>query len=49
MSLTIEERKAVVMLEMEKARETFEEMGILASANRWNGAQAECITRCFMR
>lgn len=35
------------MLEMEKARETFEEMGILASANRWNGAASRMYYSVF--
>lgn len=37
MSLTVEERKVIVGLEMEKTHETFEEIGILTAANRWNG------------
>ena len=38
MSLTNEERRTIVGMEMEKARNTFEELEILAAANRWNGA-----------
>lgn len=38
MSLTNEERTTLVMLELKKARETFEEIGILTAANRWSGA-----------
>ena len=38
MSLTNEERKTLVTLELKKARETYEEIGILTAANRWSGA-----------
>lgn len=38
MSLTNEERKTLVELELKKARETYEEIGILTAANRWSGA-----------
>ena len=38
MSLTNEERKTLVGLEMKKARETYEDIGILINANRLNGA-----------
>lgn len=38
MSLTNEERATLVALELRKARETFEEIGILTAANRWSGA-----------
>ena len=38
MSLTNEERKTLVALELKKARETYEEIGILTVANRWSGA-----------
>lgn len=38
MSLSNEERKTLVALELKKARETFEEIEILAAANRWSGA-----------
>lgn len=38
MSLTKEERIALVTLELKKARETYEEIGILTAANRWSGA-----------
>ncbi len=38
MSLSNEERQALVEREMKKAHETFEEIGILAAANRWSGA-----------
>lgn len=38
MSLTNEERATLVALELRKAHETFEEIGILTSANRWSGA-----------
>lgn len=33
MSLTNEERKTLVTLELKKARETYEEIGILTAAN----------------
>ena len=38
MSLTNEERKTLVALELKKARETYEEISILTAANRWSGA-----------
>lgn len=38
MSLTPEERDTLVTLELQKARETYEEIGILTTANRWSGA-----------
>lgn len=38
MSLTNDERTTLVSLELKKARETFEEIGILTAANRWSGA-----------
>lgn len=38
MSLTNEERKTLVTLELQKARDTYEEIGILVAANRWSGA-----------
>lgn len=38
MSLTNEERATLVALELRKAHETFEEIGILTSGNRWSGA-----------
>ena len=38
MSLNDEERKTLVALELKKANETFEEIGILTTANRWSGA-----------
>lgn len=38
MSLTSDERRTLVSLELNKARETFEEIGILTAAGRWNGA-----------
>lgn len=38
MSLTNEERSTLVELELKKATETFEEIVILQTANRWNGA-----------
>lgn len=38
MSLTNEERNALVALELKKARETYEEIGVLTAANRWSGA-----------
>ena len=38
MSLTNEERKTLVTLELKKARETYEEISILTAANRWGGA-----------
>ncbi len=47
MSLTIEERKVIVKLEMEKARDTFEDMAILIAANRWNGAASRMYYSVF--
>ena len=38
MSLTNEERRTLVSLELKKARETFGEIEILTAANRWSGA-----------
>ena len=38
MNLTTEERATLVSLELRKARETFEEIEILTSANKWSGA-----------
>lgn len=38
MSLSSEERQILVTLELKKARETYDEIGILISANRLNGA-----------
>lgn len=38
MSLTNEERKILVALELKKAQETYEEIGILINAKRLNGA-----------
>lgn len=38
MSLSNEERTTLVALELKKARETYEEIGILIDANRLNGA-----------
>ena len=38
MSLSNEERNTLVALEMKKAREAYEDIGILISANRLNGA-----------
>lgn len=38
MSLSNEERKTLVALELKKAHETFEEIEILAAADRWSGA-----------
>ena len=38
MSLTNEERKTLVALELKKSRETYEEIGLLTAANRWSGA-----------
>ncbi len=38
MSLSNEERKTLVSLELKKARETYEEIGVLVAANRWSGA-----------
>ena len=38
MSMTDEERDTLVTLELKKAHETFEEIGILTAANRWSGA-----------
>ena len=38
MSLTNEERKTLVELELKKARDTYEDIGILMDASRWSGA-----------
>ena len=38
MSMTDDERTTLVTLELKKAHETFEEIGVLTAANRWNGA-----------
>lgn len=38
MSLTQDERTTLVALELKKAHDTFEEIGILTAANRWSGA-----------
>ena len=38
MSLTNEERKTLVALEIKKAREIYEDIAILTAANRWSGA-----------
>lgn len=38
MSLTNNERTTLVTLELKKARETFEEITILTTANKWSGA-----------
>ena len=38
MSLSIDERNALVNLELEKAEQTFEEIEILSESNHWNGA-----------
>ena len=38
MSLTNDERTTLVTLELKKARETFEEITILTTANKWSGA-----------
>lgn len=38
MSLTNEERQTLVALELKKARDTYDEIGILTAANRWSGA-----------
>lgn len=38
MSLSNEERDTLVALELKKARETYEDIGILIAANRLNGA-----------
>lgn len=38
MSLTKDERDTLVSLELKKARDTFEEIGILTAAKRWSGA-----------
>ncbi|MBR6170532.1 MAG: HEPN domain-containing protein [Bacteroidaceae bacterium] len=36
--MTDEERATLVTLELKKAHETFEEIGILTAANKWSGA-----------
>ena len=38
MSLTNDERSTLVALELKKAQETYEEIGILTTANKWSGA-----------
>lgn len=38
MSLSSEERNTIVALELKKAREAYEDIGILIAANRMNGA-----------
>lgn len=38
MSLTNDERTTLVTLELKKAHETFEEITILTTANKWSGA-----------
>ena len=38
MSLSIEERNIIVALELKRARETYDDIGCLISANRLNGA-----------
>ena len=38
MSLTNEERKTLIALHIKKAHETFDEIGVLTDANKWNGA-----------
>ena len=38
MSMADEERATLVTLELKKAHETFEEIGILTAANKWSGA-----------
>lgn len=38
MSLSNEERQSIVTLELKKAYETYDEIGILTAAGRWNGA-----------
>lgn len=38
MSLSNEERQSIVTLELKKAYETYDEIGILTAADRWNGA-----------
>jgi hypothetical protein len=46
MSLTKEERTTLVALELKKAHETFEEIEILTTANRWSGAANRFILCC---
>lgn len=38
MSLSAEERRTLVEKELERARETFEEIEVLRQAGKWNGA-----------
>lgn len=38
MSLTNDERTTLITLELRKAHETFDEIGILTAANKWSGA-----------
>ena len=47
MSLSNEERQVIVGLEMQKARDTFEEIGILTAANRWSGAASRLYYAVF--
>ena len=47
MSLSDEERRTIVQREMKKAYETFEEIGILAAANRWSGAASRLYYAVF--
>lgn len=48
MSLTNEERKILVALELKKAQETYEEIGILINAKRLNGAANRITMPCSM-
>lgn len=48
MSLNDEERKTLVALELKKANETFEEIGILTTANPGVVLPTDFIMRCTM-
>lgn len=48
MSLSNEERQSIVTLELKKAYETYDEIGILTAADRWNGAANRLYMLCSM-
>ena len=48
MSLSNEERNVLVALELKKARETYDEIEILVTANRLNGAANRMYDAVFM-
>ena len=47
MSLSNEERSTIVALEMKKAREAYEDIGVLIAANRLNGAASRMYYAVF--